>query len=443
MIINSEENSTVSVLVPRVLAIISILAILLNCIPTFFWGDDFALYDSLKGTSLLDYAWNGYFHWDGRHLTLSGLVQTALIKYSNAPITTFFWAFSLVLFSYFLSKYFKIKKLVLSTGLISASLIFLFKSHAFQTVYGSTGGFYCFNLFLFGLWLHQYAKHTEQRAKWHLYFLCVLLGMTTQNLTICLLAIVAFDIAVGYWKTKKIDKRLILVFVLLLPSMALISFAPGNQIRLNSYPDVIYGFSSLFDAGTIIYLKAFLLSKFAFPSAAIFSLFLYQSGITTKLNLQHSVKYFLAALASLLPFVFIAPELFGTRTLIYFQALLFLSLIHFFSWVVNEIHKQNFIQKTLLNTHVITLFIVIQLLATTALSTMNLKSGADIKKDVEAREAIIYSYPKSSEVKVDAVTIPWGHLSYMHTFWDIQRDTSDWPNSFAAKYYGVKSISIK
>jgi hypothetical protein len=439
-----QKNSfySISYLVLLILSIFLIVGILINALPTFFWGDDFVLYTSLKSKGIFNFLKDVYLNWDGRSISLGGLVQTFLIRYTTAPITNFVWAISFLIASFFTVKISGYgSNLIPYLGVFIASLIILFKNHVFQTIYWSTGGAYSFNLLLgsFWVWIYLYKRF----RKGLIFIATILVGATTQNLTLALMMIVVSDIIYEKIKSGNWHKNLIVLFILFLPGLFFISLAPGSIHRINHYSEVSFTSLNLLHKSAVLYYKAFSESIVAIAFAFAIAMLLY-SKVKHQDSFYFFVKYFLASVISIAPFIILPVEVSeSSRIFIYFQYFLLLAFINLFIVLFQILEKRlrTSLSKlytlwSILNAFVILIF---------ALSVVwiNFKNGIIIQQRVKTREKIIVASPTNSDIVLPKITVQWNCFTFMHAFHDLTDSAEYFANSSAARYYNKNSIITK
>ena len=69
---SNSENRYENILV--FLAFSTIIMILLLCINTFYWADDYAFIIDLRKFGILQKCIDGYYNWDGRFFTLASFL---------------------------------------------------------------------------------------------------------------------------------------------------------------------------------------------------------------------------------------------------------------------------------------------------------------------------------------------------------------------------------
>lgn len=431
-----------SYLVLIILSIFLIVGILINALPTFLWGDDFVLYTSLQNKGIFSFLKDIYLNWDGRSISLGGLVQTFLIKYTSAPMTNLVWAISFLLASFFTVRIYGCdRNLIPYLGVLVASLIILFRNHVFQTIYWSTGGAYSFNLLLGTLWLWIYLY--KRYRKGLLFISTVLVGATTQNLTLALMMIVVSEIIYAKIRTGNWQKNLIVLLLLFLPGIFFISLAPGSLHRINHYSEVSFTPLNLIHKTAVLYYKAFSESIISVPFAFAIAMLLYLK-VKHQDSFYSFIRYFLAAVISIAPFIILPVEVSeSSRIFIYFQYFLLLAFVNLFlmlfyileKWLRTSLFKL-YSSWSILNAFVVLIFGL-------SIVWVNFNNGIHLQQRVEAREKIIVSSPSNADIVISRITVPWNCFTFMHAFHDLTDSAQYFANSSAAIYYDKHSIIAK
>jgi len=431
-----------SYLILIILSIFLIVGILINSLPTFLWGDDFVLYTSLKNKGIFSFLKDIYLHWDGRSISLGGLVQTFLIRYTSAPLTTLAWAISFLIASYYTVKTYGCdRNFIPFLGVFVVSLIILFRNHVFQTIYWSTGGAYSFNLLLGTLWLWIYL-HKRYR-KGLVFVVTVLVGATTQNLTLALMMIVVSDVIYEKIRSGNWQKNLIVLLLLFLPGLFFISLAPGSIHRINHYSELSFTPLNLLYKSAVLYYKAFSESIISVPFAFAIAMFLY-SEVKHQDSFYSFIKYFLAAVSSIAPFIILPVEVSeSSRIFIYFQYFLLLAFISLFLMVFHILEKwlRTSLSKLYSSGSILTALVV--LIFGLSIVWVNFYNGIHIQQRVEAREKIIVASPSNTDIVIPRITVPWKCSTFMHAFHDLTDSAQYFANSSAAIYYDKHSIITK
>jgi hypothetical protein len=383
-----------------------------------------------------------YLSWDGRSFTLAGFIQAFLIRYTSAPVANLVWSSSFLMASLFTVKIFGFNKnLIACLGVFTASLIVLFKSHALETIYWSTGGVYSFNLLLGALWLWIYLNYKSHKII--LFITTILLGATTQNLTIALMMIVFSDIIYKRIKSGNWEKDLIVLLILFLPGLIFISLSPGSIHRSQHYSEVSFTFMNLLYKTAVLYFRAFSASIIAIPFAFVTALFFY-SKVRESNSFYSFIKYFLASIVSIAPFIILPHELSdSSRIYIYFQFFLFLALVNVFLWLDQILEKrlQSFFPRLYNVVSISTTFAV--LVFATTLVWINLKNGIQIQQKVKEREKTIVASPSNSNIIISKIKVPLNSFTFLHAFSDLSDSAEYFANSAAARYYNKNSIITK
>lgn len=429
-------------LIFSVISITLIVGIAFNGLTGFFWQDDFSFYVTLKQQGLYDFAKEMYLRWDGRFFTITGFVQSFLIKYISASLINVFWASVFLLSSFFTLKVLNCRKhMVIALGLVSATLIVLFNRHAYQTIYWAVGGAYVFNLLIGVFWLWLYSKKEKTML---IYILSIFLGATTQNLVVCAITIVLFDLINKKMELGTWDKKRMLLLLLFIPGLLFISLSPGSIHRSGAYSELEYSFVTIISDALELYMRGFGISIFALPLIVITALFL--SGNSEVEPLQDrfmaASKYFLAAISSVSVFAILPPELsLALRIYIYFQFFLFLSLTTAFIGAIQYIKQRSFL-FTKYYGYVTVFGVGILFVLASAIIWKNLSYGIHLKQKVLEREKLISNSKENANVIIPKLGIKYGIFYFMHNFHDFNKSADFFSNKAAAEYYDVESISV-
>lgn len=421
------------------LGITALFGILANSYVTFFWVDDFSMAYTLKNKGVLEFIWHQYINWDGRFLTLTGLIQASLFKLGDSFYSTLFWSTCYITAFFFVVKMqIKLNKL-LATAIISSSFLIIFYAHLFETLYWATGGVYSMALMIGSIWLWYNSEQT--RKLWLIALLSFIAGSTTQNLSTSLITIVLLDTIENYFKTHKINIENVIALGSLIAGTIFISFAPGNLNRANLL-DPEWNIGAMINLLSNIYYTAFMQSEQIFIIAPVIALILHSNVKNQPNRLYLSFKYLIAAVASLAPFIILPAHLsISARINIFFQFFLFLSILNL-SWLIIDWGREKpfflFIEK--LKKVKFHIFVAILLLAN-ILITLNFKNGLIAKSAFKERETYIMT-SQQDHVIVEPISRSRNLTTFMHFFQDITIDSTNWANEFTATYYNIKSIRI-
>lgn len=424
-----------------ILSALVFIGLIINCIPTFLWTDDYSFASSLDRYGVFEFVWKMYNGWDGRHLTPSGLTQAFLIKYSNAPFTTFIWVICYILAFVFLSKQLVRSNCATMTALLCSSFLIIFQSHLFQTLYWSVGGLYSMILLIGAVWLYYYKR--ENHNVFLLYSLSFVAGATSQNFSISLLSIVAIDLMIEYKKRRILNTQWMIALVFLFFGTLFITFAPGNSARAGV---VVEDWSVISKLEMMLnnYINGLILTKPIYFLAPLFGLISYPIKKENRNNLSDGVKYIIAAFASLAPFILLPAMMSAeARTTIFFQFFIFIGILHF-SWHLISVAEQKFRifwNKAIIVSRLASITQIMILATSVYLLVANYEAGMEIKKQYIAREELIKDSKKKCIV-VEGIAFKGNRRTFMHYFYDINTDSTHNFNRMAASYYQLESIRV-
>lgn len=458
------------------LAVITIFSILLLCINTYYWADDYNFINSLNSKGIFQHCLDGYQNWDGRMLSLGAFVQAYFLKNLPIAIITLIWSLcflsSGIVFYYIIHQEFQFN----STNkyykfLIISVLVVVFWLGAFmhfsETIYWGTGGFYSFVLLLGALWVLGFLRIQKVKIsflhKLLFLFYSIVVGGSTQNLTIALLTLVFIYLV--YYRLKKlksINNFNFLILLFLLSGFIFIMLAPGNAIRMEEAG--VHDLSKI----TIIMIVKNLVFVFAhylyYSILAIFLTVLGTYGIfcllnptmkfdkVKKINFPNTkesfanflldIKWLLLALSTILPF-FIIPNLIAKRTVIFFVFFLMLFACSFCYHLFQKSFKN---EKGQLDKHGFFrsnfsfLFILISALF---FAFYNFNKGIVLKQNITEREHLL---EKSKGKTVYLKLINQDLTSPCYRFSDFFINVPDKDNfikSGQELYYGVKIVVVE
>lgn len=451
------------------LSCVVIVLILLLCCNTFYWADDYANIVSLKNKGVLQNCIYGYYNWDGRFLSISGIVQGFGLFYLPVEILTLFWSLCFLISGVILYAIFRIESDIFkfpsinknSIALILAIVFWLGAySHFAETIYWGTGGVYSFDLLIGSFWVFQYLKLQQKKvnlltAILFLLFSSIVGGMT-QNLSTGLLTLVAITFLIDFLRHQK-NKQIFNLWVLffLLVGLIFIMIAPGNWLRFHQVNDsnevkyslliLVENFSKIF----FMYLKKSVLNIFlAVILALCFGLIFFQRNINFKnlsgMNIRQifilflsNFKWFLVALATIIPFVF-APKLVSTRTVLFFNYFIFIfcftiTIRLFFSLKSKQLEKAT--QLVPISIFLITLLLTISIL----FSLYNLKKGRDLKQAILNRE-MHFKNRRNKSIKIKRIDEKYLKIP-CYRFTDIpviENVSNEWIRKSYEDYYHIK-----
>jgi len=478
-----KENIKINLL--NILALMSLFVIILLAYFTWGWADDFSNSNVLREKTPLQFAINIFNNWDGRGLT-QGLILGIFLKYLPFQVINMIWAISFVGSAFLIGEILSLEipslknNKILRTAIIAVALWVGFIPHISETVYWSTGGYYIFAGALGLVWTYEFIKFQKNKSNFNfkknfpflllLFFLSIVIGMLTHNLSTGLLALGAALLFSTYLKeqTGKLSfwmnsTATMGVFVGLL----IISFAPGNFIRskagAHSFSnDPIYLISSIREGlNYYLNLSNFLILFGLFSTVLLIYLAYYKSRelkkvfnielkskITLQLdktvwaNLFFRLKFLIAALGTLIPFIAV-PDFRNPRTSIYFMIFL---LIFIFSFLIQFISNRFLVLKSdSLSNKRISFFFFLPtvgfLILFLSLIYSHINQTRFILKQVDARKTLLQKESsKGRDIIVEPIV---GTIPFSIRFNDVSPDPDYWINYNVAKYYNLKSIKLK
>lgn len=446
-----------------ILVLISILSIAF-----FTWpkADDFSLRLKIYEYGILPYVYKSYNDWDGRALSL-GIPQGVFMKYLPVEAVNFIWAGCLILSAFvslliFLHRTELLTRLnksdyIIGTAIISSVLWYGFKNHLAETVYWATGGVYIMALLFAVIWIYIWITRVHTAF---FYMFTVYVGALTQNLSCPLLIFMVIELIHSVLtKNRTLVKKSLVLIILLFVGLLIISLAPGNFVRsaygsrsfVINASTLFMSFLALLAYHVRLSMPLFISVIISVPLITMYYLYSSAHGIkkqvTIRLRNNYMVlllklsRFFIAAIASILPFVFV-PDFFGPRASIYFMAFIFFGI--YFDLVPFCLRRVTtpVTTKRIQRLSWSYAFIDIFLLGVLYITTSHMIALLQVKSEILKREQIITS---NSNKNVDVVVYPIdkSKLPFSYTFSDITEDTSHWINQAVAKTYNVKSIRVE
>ncbi|SFB27513.1 hypothetical protein SAMN05660845_2340 [Flavobacterium swingsii] len=450
---------------------LTVFLILLLCINTFYSADDYIFMNALNDKGILENCIEGYYKWDGRILTIGGFLQAFCLKYIQVEYITLLWSFCFLssgsIIFYIVIEELNIRELsfklkVLMSIITCVTLWIGSYTHISETIYWATGGFYSFDLLLGAIWLLLYLRLKKIKIKkQHLLLFIIfsiIVGDSTQNLSIGLITLVIIDLILIFLTDKK-DNYLFSIAVLfsLIIGITIILVAPGNLARLNSIPELkdsitLFSITKGFIWVLLSYLKRSFVLFFIGILAAFGIYFLvypnnsYQSKIrfyipNTKEKLScflNDYKWLLIAISTTTPFI-IMPIMASYRTTIYF--------IFFFEiFIITSILKADKSKETIhKNQSNLYIYLFSFIFCTVLIFTIfNLKKGNTLKQEISKREQIL----KNSRGKIVEIKLINPQLqSPCYYFSDFKisdtNNDSDFVKNGHEKYFKIKKIIVK
>ena len=469
-----KENKYANILV--FLAFSTIVMILLLCINTFYWADDYAFINDLREFGIFQKCIDGYYNWDGRFFTLASFCQHFFLLNFPIQIVTFIWSLCFLTsgFIVFLIineeinlKYLSAKNRLLSFLLLSIILWFGAYEHTFETIYWATGGFYSLVLLFGSFWILFFLKFQKnqfsQISKVLFLVFSVIVGASTQNLSIALILLVLITIFVDYKENQKSNFTFnVLVFFAVLFGLIFIVIAPGNWVRLQ---EVNHLGKTNFSIFNLLKNYFFILMRYCYHSLLLVSIGIlagisigfvlfknqifninYLKKINFKfdfLTLVKNLKWLILAISTILPFVFI-PNIVSARTEIYFE---FFLLIFIVSSVIKSLKKifldceNDYFNKNILL--ISYFFILVILISCNVFAIYNFKKGLLLKQIISERE----TFMKNSENKtIHLKPIDLSLIPQIYQFTDLtlnENESNIWIRKSQEKFYNLHIIVTK
>jgi hypothetical protein len=453
----------------------SVLLMLAITINTFYSSDDYAFMVKLDQKGILGNCVYGYLTWDGRFLAMAAFVQCFLLKYIQIQGVTFFWALTFVGSGFFLVKILLLeleltiaKNLQLLLGLLLTTVFWLGSyRHISETVYWGTGGAYSFDLLLATLWIVWFLKTKKQSSstltKFLLFLFSFVVGATTQNLTLGILALL-FVTLVIHWLTN--EKGSIgfysLLFIAVFLGLLFITLAPGNLLRLHktgvqTEETTIFLLIKSYLQVLLAYLKISLVLIGLSIMSGFGTYFLIYPNYKLKWEFSYSIpktkfqiavflkdfKWLIVSLSTVLPFM-IAPGMAFPRTSLFFMYFLLLFIVYFTIITLRKLQSrpESLPSKSnsLLNPLLVFGFIF---LLSISFAVYNFDKGVHLKNLMTQRENLL----KASAGKIVTIQlINPKDISTCYQFSDlslVENKMVVWRRLRLEEYYNVKQILVK
>ncbi|MCG2611641.1 hypothetical protein LZZ90_08990 [Flavobacterium sp. SM15] len=429
---------------------------------TFYWADDYSVFNEINNYGIFNRCLRGYFVWDGRYMTPAGFLQGLFLSSLPAELITLFWTICFLtsgLIIYFiLNKNEGISAKNSKTYFLPILIVIAFwlgsYRHIGQTIYWATGGVYSFNLVLGSFWIllfNRLEKVNSSVQRISFIAFTIVVSLTTQNLTIALITIVFLKILSDFLFREKQNLRInIFILLIIIAGTVFLSTAPGNFLRAKELNDsalsnvsilnlvknyffILYSylkFSALIIIlaifSTIVWVNNYSILNFKNFASAIS---LPKSKVDWA-NFINNYKYLIAALSTILPFVAL-PEIVSTRTAIYFMFFLFLFIVEFL--------KNIPISRPATTKSFIPLFTLIVYFSATCFITYNLKKGSVLKTKMTEREQLLQ---KSKGKAITIRPIDESLKSYCFDLRDYNNN-DDWALEAQEEYFGIQNITVK
>ncbi len=448
------------------ISLVFIVLILVLNINTYYLADDYYFMMSLTENGILKHCINFYHIMDGRFLGIGAFVQGFLLRYISVNFITLFWnvcfLISGILIFYIAKEDLNLKiskKYSLLFGLITSIIIWVGSyTHIAQTVYWATGGVYSFSLLVGLLWIMVYNSKLKKKQYFNHLILFLpfsfIVGATTQNLSISIIALVFINILIDVLDKNHVNLKLnILTILFLIAGILFISLAPGSEKRIAivnepQYNSVKYFLINLYLISKFFFTQNLILIVLSIIISFFFRMITFNSTINFKkirfifpnnrsniINFLKSYKWLLIAISSYLPFIII-PRAVAERTVIYFGFFIVVFiLITILKNYSSSVRTYKFYTKTI-SSLVLLLFI-----GSFYYLIYNLEKGFELNKEITKREYIL----KNGKNKIVTVSvIPESMKSSCYNFGDLRvwYKSDHWMNSSYEQYYGLKKIIV-
>ncbi|MFL0682740.1 MAG: DUF6056 family protein [Algoriphagus aquaeductus] len=382
----------------------------------FQYGDDFVFLLGIEKYGVFGNLWFKFMHWDGRHLSIAGLVQSLYFKFFSPTLSlwigifSFYLSFLLVIFSFDFELDIKSKFIIFVLFLIG------FLPFYKDVVLWQTGVVY--SIFLLQTCFSLYIYLKKDFHPLLLFFVILILSVNSQNLNFAFGFFVFFN---GVWKYKKspIDKEIVCIFSIIL-SVLIVSLAPGNSQRM-----IFIGFFSDEDLSffTQIYnivFKSLTYSKYSFLLGFLSVLLVSKK----KPSILNFLLFVLMGFSSIIPF-FLIPQVFSVRVIFV------VSFFWFFAGLeLASVIKENFN----LNNNIFYFLMNISLLSGNVILLNQFVDYKKLSDKIILRDKYLKSKSNSGIVMYPYINLPPGlFITRSPSYEDL------WRNEFL-EYYKIKDF---
>ncbi|HSD14726.1 MAG TPA: DUF6056 family protein [Flavobacterium sp.] len=449
---------------PTLIGLLIISMILALNFNTFYWADDYAILNEINEFGIFKRCIQGYYTWDGRYLTPAAFLQGAFLEMLPVEMITLLWNGCFLLSGIILFFIIKeeTKNKFIGSAKIHLSLLIAITfwlgsyTHIGQTIYWATGGVYSFNLLLGAIWLflfYSIQKTNLLGSKIGFLLFTILIGLTTQNLTIGFMTLLLLTILYDFLRKEKSNIRFnALLLLIIISGTIFLSAAPGNFLRIKEINNnaAIEGVTLWIIIKNFLFALATYLKLSFFLMLLVFSagfVYVYQSGNKVSATIQNIIfipktkeqlitfvdtyKYLLVALSTILPFITM-PEVVSPRTAIYFMFFLFLFIFKFISnlTLISSNTKESQSSNIIVYAVYFTAFCFI---------AYNFNKGTVLKKEITKRELVL----KNSKNKIVNIRkIDENLKTYCYDFRDF-RGNDDWAVEAQKEYFGSSKIIVQ
>jgi len=441
----------------KILILIScsiLLTILLFANVSFYWADDYCFQVSIAEMGVLNKMKSMYLTWDGRSISPAAFFQYLFIGFLDPKLNILIWAFCLILSGWLSIKIFE-DKLNLNgnyqfilLAFVSASLWYGMRTHIAETVYWATGGLYILiNVFGLGFiyWFNKSLKDLNNRTVVTSFLFALLLGLCSQNFTLGLLIYIGIDlIKRDFWNKGNKGLRTFYFSAIsgLVIGTLIITLAPGNFLRAANEPrsfegDFITLFINFVEIFEFYAVRSKALIVLAIAAGLISGFFSNGQKPKFKYRFIDDTKWLFAALATILPFIFI-PDFASRRTAIYFMSFLFLFGFGFgikLSYLIAVVIKH----ELLIISSKYSIILFSSFFLYTAFNQY--KMANELYKEVKAREIILQNSNKQNDLILEPLIV--NYKLFVTRYSEIDSISNRWDNKCLANYWQLKSVRIE
>ncbi|MFC2188735.1 DUF6056 family protein [Fulvivirgaceae bacterium LMO-SS25] len=319
------------------LMIAIIVCLLIGAFLSYQYGDDYLVYNELVGRPFIKQLWFQYMTWDGRVLSVGGLMRNLLILKTGATFSIIIFLITYLITCIILKKLLEELQIKTSRKGISMVIFTAFMVAIWPVfkdiVYWQTGGQYSFWILQIVLIIYLFTKEAILRIgssksinhPFTSLLIVLICSLNTQNLIFPVFLVFAIYLVYqfAFLKQKPSSLQYLLLLSVILGQLV-INLAPGNFVRLSSESKESFTLLELVFNYINILLRAANYSKISLIGGLVLGLYFSSNSINSKFTNKNltllSIAFFLMAIFSLAPFI-IAPVL--ARVRVFFSFMLF------------------------------------------------------------------------------------------------------------------------
>lgn len=427
-----------------VLTVLSFLILLLLCLNSYFWSDDFWFIHLFKTTNYWKATWDLYLGWDGRSLSLPYHVRNILLLIFPPEGVALFATFFFVGTGYFVARILfsapKTIQIHFYYAIIgSIALWLLMRPHLSRSLYWPTGSHYAaMNLFLAAFAFVLFKPNAKKGWLWSLAFLGASGGANTASAAWALFfGKQAIEGEKSQWK-RKLSTLVFLIF-----GAFPVVFAPGNFARAKSGGDNIQisSLEKLLGNFHQVFAEYMSMSKPLLIIAPVLGLLILgynniENNHLKSTYLKRAAIFVLAALASIAPFLFIASSA-SKHTSIHFQLFLLIGASFIAAWLFHSF-RLLIISKKL---HCVMGFLLMG--SFIAIGAHQFVLGRDVKAQAENRLELLIAAEgnQSDTLKLPNIQMP-SNL-FTNRIWDLSVDSQGEFNLIYSEIFNTGPIVIE